>query len=57
VEAGFHSIAVPLRRWDGMPSAALNVGGNVERVPEQVMRERILPVLKETADKLQPQLV
>jgi len=40
-----------------MPSAALNVGGNVERVPEQVMRERILPVLKETADKLQPQLV
>jgi IclR family transcriptional regulator, pca regulon regulatory protein len=57
VEAGFHSIAVPLRRWDGMPIAALNVGGNVERLPEQVMREQILPALKETADKLQPQLV
>ncbi|HEX6524835.1 MAG TPA: IclR family transcriptional regulator C-terminal domain-containing protein [Streptosporangiaceae bacterium] len=57
VEAGFHSIAVPLRRWDGMPIAALNVGANVERLPEQVMREHVLPVLKETADKLQPQLV
>jgi IclR family pca regulon transcriptional regulator len=57
VEAGFHSIAVPLRRWDGVPIAALNVGGSVERVPEQFMRERILPVLKETAGKLQPQLV
>lgn len=57
VEAGFHSIAVPLLRWDGKPIAALNVGNTVERLPEQAMREQILPVLKETADKLRPQLV
>lgn len=57
VEAGFHSVAVPLRRWDGTAVAALNVGSSVERVSEADMRERILPALRETADKLRPQLV
>ncbi|GAA5164800.1 IclR family transcriptional regulator [Pseudonocardia eucalypti] len=57
VEAGFHSVAVPLRRWDGTPIAALNAGTRVERMTERDMRERVLPVLRETADKLQPQLV
>lgn len=57
VEAGFHSIAVPLRRWDGTPIAALNIGTNVERIPEQGMLARVLPTLSETADGLQPRLV
>ncbi|WP_326565316.1 helix-turn-helix domain-containing protein [Amycolatopsis rhabdoformis] len=57
VEAGFHSAAVPLRRWDGTPIAALNVGTSIERISEAEMRERVLPVLRETSDELQPQLV
>jgi IclR family pca regulon transcriptional regulator len=57
VEAGFHSVAVALRRWDGTPIAALNVGGTIERLPERDMIERVLPVLRDAADRLQPQLV
>ncbi|GAA0251435.1 IclR family transcriptional regulator C-terminal domain-containing protein [Actinomadura nitritigenes] len=57
VEAGFHSTAVPLRRWDGTVIAALNVGATLERISSQEMRERVLPVLLETADRLQAQLV
>ena len=57
VEAGFHSTAVPLRRWDGAAIAALNVGTNVERMSELEMHQRVLPVLRETADKLQSRLV
>ncbi|WP_255950542.1 IclR family transcriptional regulator domain-containing protein [Streptomyces odontomachi] len=57
VEAGFHSLAVPLRRWDGTVVAALNMGTGVERIPAAQMHERVLPVLRETAAALQPQLV
>lgn len=57
VEAGFHSVAVPLRRWDGTTIAALNVGVTIDRLPERDMIERVLPVLRETAERLQPQLL
>lgn len=57
VEAGFHSIAVPLRRWDNAQIAALNVGSTVERLSPEQMFERVLPALQATARKLQPQLV
>jgi IclR family pca regulon transcriptional regulator len=57
VETGFHSIAVPLRRWDGIQIAALNVGSNIERPPADDMLKRILPALQATARKLQSQLV
>lgn len=57
VEAGFHSIAVPLRRWDDTQVAALNVGSSVEHLSREEMFERVLPVLMATARKLQPQLV
>jgi IclR family transcriptional regulator, pca regulon regulatory protein len=57
VETGFHSIAVPLRRWDDIQIAALNVGANIERLPADDMLERVLPALQATARKLQPQLV
>jgi len=57
VEAGFHSVAVPLRRWDDVQVAALNVGANTERLSQEEMLERVLPVLLATARKIQPQLV
>jgi IclR family pca regulon transcriptional regulator len=57
VEAGFHSVAVALRRWDGTAIAALNVGATIERLPEREMIDRVLPVLRETAERLQPRLV
>lgn len=57
VEAGFQSVAVPLHRWDGVPVAALNVGISVERMPEREMRERVLPALLATAERLRPLLV
>jgi IclR family pca regulon transcriptional regulator len=57
VEAGFHSIAVPLRRWDDVQIAALNIGSNIERLPADDMLKRVLPALQATARKLQPQLV
>jgi IclR family pca regulon transcriptional regulator len=57
VEAGFHSVAVPLRRWDDTQIAALNVGANIERLSQEEMLERVLPILLATARKLQPQLV
>jgi IclR family transcriptional regulator, pca regulon regulatory protein len=57
VETGFHSIAVPLRRWDDIQIAALNVGSNIERLAADDMLQRVLPVLQATATKLQPQLV
>jgi IclR family pca regulon transcriptional regulator len=57
VETGFHSIAVPLHRWDGAAIAALNVGTTLERRSESEMRERVLPTLLKTANMLQSQLV
>jgi IclR family transcriptional regulator, pca regulon regulatory protein len=57
VETGFHSIAVPLRRWDDIQIAALNVGANIERLPADDMLKQVLPTLQATARKLQPQLV
>lgn len=57
VEAGFHSIAVPLRRWDGRQFAALNVGATIERLSKDEMFERALPALRAAADEMQPQLV
>jgi IclR family pca regulon transcriptional regulator len=57
VETGFHSIAVPLRRWDDIQIAALNVCSNIERLPADDMLRRVLPALQATARMLQPQLV
>lgn len=53
VEAGFHSVAVALRRWDGITIAALNVGATIERLTERDMIEQVLPVLHESAERLQ----
>jgi IclR family transcriptional regulator, pca regulon regulatory protein len=57
VETGFHSVAVPLRRWDGAQIAALNVGARVERISPDDMFAVVLPELRRTAADVQPQLV
>lgn len=57
VEEGFHSVAVPLRRWDGRVVAALNVGTGVARRSEQSMRGEVLARLRVAAGDLQNQLV
>jgi IclR family pca regulon transcriptional regulator len=57
VEVGFHSVAVPLRRWDETQVAALNVGTSVERLSPERMLDEVLPVLQATARELQPRLV
>ena len=57
VEIGFRSIAVPLRRLDGMVIAALNIGVHSERSPLATMHKTFLPKLAEAASRLQPQLI
>jgi IclR family pca regulon transcriptional regulator len=57
VEAAFHSVAVPLRRWDGRVVAALNVGTNNARLPKDTMLGPVLRRLQAAAQELRPQLI
>jgi IclR family pca regulon transcriptional regulator len=57
VEAGYHSVAVPLHRWDGTPIAALNLGASASQLTRADMLESVLPSLQETARAIRPQLV
>lgn len=57
VEADFHSIAVPLRRWDGRVVAAMNVGATMARVSAEQMHGEVLELLLATADELNGQLI
>ncbi|MFE4539982.1 helix-turn-helix domain-containing protein [Streptomyces scopuliridis] len=57
VEAGFHSIAVPIKRWDGRVIAALNAGSALERLSAEEMSGRVLETLRRNADELQGQLL
>lgn len=57
VEVGFHSIAVPVRRWDGSPIAAMNVGCGTERIGQEVMRTEIRDLLRAHTDDLRGQLI
>jgi IclR family pca regulon transcriptional regulator len=56
-EAGFRSIAVPVRRYDGVVVCALNIGARIQRAPAADMLERYLPLLRETAAALTTQLI
>lgn len=49
VEAGFRSIAVPVRRRDGTVACALHVGTHTERASVGRMIDEFLPVLREAA--------
>lgn len=57
VESGFHSIAVPIKRWDGRVVAALNVGGTIDQLPAADMFGRVLETIQQSAKELQKQIV
>jgi len=56
-EPGFRSISVPVRRYDGMIVAAINMGAHVDRVSANEMIERFLPPLREAAASVKSLLV
>ncbi|WP_028921250.1 IclR family transcriptional regulator domain-containing protein [Pseudonocardia acaciae] len=57
VEVGFHSVAVPLRRWDGTLVAAMNVGCGTERIGPELMRTEIADLLRTSAEELRARLI
>ena len=56
-EPHFRSISVPVRRYDGVIVAAINMGAHVDRVPAQELLDRFLPLLREGAGSLRSQLL
>ena len=56
-EPGFRSISVPVRRYDGVIVAAINMGAHVDRVPTEEMIDRFLPLLREGAESVKGLLV
>lgn len=56
-EVGYRSLAVPVKRYDGRIVCALNAGANVDRVAMDRMLETFLPVLRDIAAILEPQMV
>lgn len=56
-EPHFHSISVPVRRYDGVIVAAINMGAHVDRVPAQELIDRFLPLLREGAESVRSQLL
>ncbi|MGO8919521.1 MAG: IclR family transcriptional regulator C-terminal domain-containing protein [Stellaceae bacterium] len=56
-ELGFRSVAVPLRRYDGVVIAALNIGTRIERASVETMLGSHLPRLRADAATLQALLV
>jgi IclR family pca regulon transcriptional regulator len=51
-EAGFRSVAVPLKRFDGTVVAAINIGARVEQADRAVMTGRLLGLLVAEAAEL-----
>ena len=56
-EPHFRSISVPVRRYDGVVAAAINMGAHVDRVPAQELIEKFLPLLQEGAEAVRAQLL
>jgi IclR family pca regulon transcriptional regulator len=56
-EPHFRSISVPVRRYDGVIVAAINMGAHIDRVPAQELLDRFLPLLREGAASLRSQLL
>jgi IclR family pca regulon transcriptional regulator len=54
---GFHAIAVPLRRYDGVTIAAASVAAWVEDSSTGTFVEKYLDVLREETEVLTPQLL
>jgi IclR family pca regulon transcriptional regulator len=56
-EPHFRSISVPVRRYDGVIVAAINMGAHVDRVPAQELIDRFLPLLRDGAEAVRSQLL
>lgn len=56
-EPHFRSISVPVRRYDDVIVAAINMGAHVDRVPAQELLDRFLPLLREGAEAVRSQLL
>jgi IclR family pca regulon transcriptional regulator len=56
-EPHFRSIAVPVRRYDGVIVAAINIGAHVDRISTEEMVKRFLPLLREGADGVRARLL
>jgi IclR family pca regulon transcriptional regulator len=56
-EPHFRSIAVPVKRYDGVIVGAINIGAHVDRVPTAEMVKRFLPLLREGAASVKAQLL
>jgi len=56
-EPHFRSISVPVRRYDNVIVAAINMGAQVDRVPKQELVDRFLPLLRQGAEDVRSQLL
>jgi IclR family pca regulon transcriptional regulator len=56
-EPHFRSIAVPVKRYDGAIVAAINIGAHVDRVSNDEMVKRFLPLLRGGAAEVAQKLV
>ena len=56
-EPHFRSISVPVRRYDGVIVAAINMGAHIDRVPAQELVDRFLPLLQEGAGSVRSLLL
>ncbi|WP_407178114.1 IclR family transcriptional regulator C-terminal domain-containing protein [Bradyrhizobium sp. STM 3562] len=56
-EPHFRSISVPVRRYDNVIIAAINIGAHVDRISTKEMIERFLPLLREGAGSVRSQLL
>jgi IclR family pca regulon transcriptional regulator len=56
-EPHFRSISVPVRRYDNVIVAAINMGAHVDRVPVLELTDRFLPLLRDGAKSVRSQLL
>jgi len=56
-EPHFRSISVPVKRYDGIIVAAINIGAHVDRISTDDMIKRFLPLLREAAESVRSQLL
>ena len=56
-EPHFRSIAVPVKRYDGVIVGAINIGAHVDRISTQEMVKRFLPLLWEGAAEVKTRLL
>ena len=56
-EPHFRSISVPVRRYDDVIVAAINIGSHVDRISTDEMTTRFLPLLQDAAASVRSQLL